>query len=104
MYFNSYVYGNIKVGEERSLAEEFPRRPLLPKDLRGATVKDDNGNEFLLIFNVYQKLFVVTQDGFAFDKVFIEIDRAGNLALEDGLCINPKKIVFIGEGKSKLGG
>ena len=100
MYFNNYVYGNIRVEEGELRTGEDPKTSLVWKDLRGASVKDDDGNGFLLLFGKGQSLFLVTQQGFAYTGIFKELDENGNLVMENGTSYDPKRIVFIGEGKN----
>lgn len=99
MYFDNYVYGNIRVDEGELRTGEDPNTSLVWTDLNGASVKDDSGNGFLLLFGKGQSLFIVTQQGFAYTGIFKELDENGNLVMENGVIYDPKKIIFIGEGK-----
>lgn len=98
MYFDNYVYGNIRVEEEECTTGGDPKTSLVWKDLKGASVKDDSGNGFLLLFGKGQSLFIVTQSGFAYTGLFKELDEEGNLVMENGVSYDPKRLVFIGEG------
>lgn len=99
MYFDNYVYGNIKVEAGELLTGKDPKTSLVWKDLKGASVKDDDGNGFLLLFDKGQNLFIVTHQGYVSTGIFKEINEEGNLVMENGLTIDPKKIVFMGESK-----
>ena len=59
MYFNNYVYGNIRVDTGEVRTGSNPKTSLVWTDLKGASVKDDNGNGFLLLFSKGQNLFIV---------------------------------------------
>ena len=99
MYFNNYVHGNIRVEEGELRTGEDPNTSLVWKDLIGASVKDDDGNGFLLLFDKGQSLFIVTRQGFAYTGIFKELDEDGNIVMENGVVYDTKSIVFIGEGK-----
>ena len=97
MYFDNYVHGNIRVEEGELRTGEDPKTALVWADLKGASVKDDDGNGFLLLFGKGQNLFIVTCPGYVETGLFKEIDEEGNIVMENGVTINPKKIVFMGE-------
>lgn len=99
MYFDNYVYGNIRVETGELLTGKDPKTSLVWTDLKGASVKDDDGNGFLLLFDKGQNLFIVTHKGYVYTGIFEKIDEEGNLVLKDRFFINPKDIVFIGECK-----
>ena len=99
MYFNNYVYGNIRVEAGDVRTGSNPKTSLVQTDLKGVSVKDDNGNGFLLLSSKGQNLFIVTQHGFAYIGIFKELDEDGNIVMENGVVYDPKIIVFIGEGK-----
>lgn len=101
MYFNNYVYGNIRVDTGEVHTGSNPKTSLVWTDLKGASVKDDNGNGFLLLFSKGQNLFIVTKQGFAYTGLFKELDEDGNIVMENGVVYDPKSIVFIGEGEDK---
>lgn len=100
MYFDNYVYGNIKVEAGELLTGKDIKTSLVWKDLKGASVKDDDGNGFLLLFDKGQNLFIVTRQGYINNGIFKEVDEEGKLVMENGLAFDPKKIVFMGESKS----
>ena len=100
MYFTNYAYGNLRVEKSEKLyTGTNPKTSLVWKDLNGASVKGDDGTGFLLLFNQGQDLFIVTHKGYVYTGIFEKIDEEGNLVLEDKFSIDPKNIVFIGEGK-----
>lgn len=99
MYFDNYVHGNIRVEEGEVRTGKDPNTSLVFKNLRGASVKDDNGNKFALIFDKGQNLFIVTRNGYADRGVFKELDESGNIVLDNGYSFDPKNIVFMGEGR-----
>lgn len=101
MYFDSYVHGNIRAEARELRTGEDSKTSLVWKDLKGASVKDDNGNGFLLLFDKGQNLFIVTQQGFAYTGLFKELDEDGNIVMENGVIYDPKRIVFIGESEGK---
>ena len=100
MYFDSYVHGNIRVEAGELSTGKDPKTSLVWKDLKGASVKDDNDNGFVLLFDHGQNLFIVTQQGFVHTGIFKELDENGYLVMENGISIDPKKIVFMGESKN----
>lgn len=99
MYFDNYVHGNIRVEEGEVRSGNDPKTSVVWTDLRGASVKDDNGNGFALLFGSKQNLFMVTQQGFAYTGLFKELDEEGQLVMENGVSYDPKRLVFIGEGR-----
>ena len=100
MYFDNYVHGNIRVEAGELRTGEDPKTSLVWKDLKGASVKDDDGNGFLLLFGKEQNLFIVTRPGYVVDtEIFKEIDEEGDLVMESGVAFDPKQIVFMGESK-----
>lgn len=99
MYFDNYVHGNIRVEEGEVRSGNDPKTSVVWIDLRGASVKDDNGNGFALLFGSKQNLFMVTQQGFAYTGLFKELDEEGQLVMENGVSYDPKRLVFIGEGR-----
>ena len=56
MYFDNYVHGNIRVEAGELRTGEDSKTSLVWKDLKGASVKDDDGNGFLLLFGKEQNL------------------------------------------------
>lgn len=98
MYFDNYVHGNIRVEEVEVRTGKDPNTSLAFKNLRGASVKDDNGNKFALLFDKGQNLFIVTRNGHVDKGIFKELDESGNIVLDNGYSFDPRDIVFIGEG------
>ena len=100
MYFNNYVYGNIRVDTGEVRTGSNPKTSLIQTDLKGASVKDDNGNMDSYYCLVKDKTYLqFTQQRFAYTGIFKELDEDGNIVMENGVVHDPKSIVFIGEGK-----
>lgn len=98
MYFDNYVYDNIRVQEGEVHTGDDPKTSLKWRDLRGASAKDDHGNGFALLFGKGQKLFIITHNGQVTRGEFKELNEEGHIVLENGWRIDPKTIVFMGEG------
>ena len=96
MYFDNYVHGNIRVEAGELRTGEDSKTSLVWKDLKGASVKDDDGNGFLLLFGKEQNLFMIDRSGHVCKIVFDRVED-DDIVDDNGVMYNLKNIIFIGE-------
>ena len=98
MYFDNYVYGNIRVDVGELRMGRDPQKSLVVTDMKGADIKDNNGNGFLLLFNKGQKLFVINNSGYVYTGILDAFDdETGCMILNKGYLIDTKNVIFVGE-------